>query len=1464
MRLTTTPLLLSYKRSIGVFVLLLLVVLGVTKSAEAQNYITEGFESSTFPPSGWKVITSGGTSTHGTTSWARQTSGGVSTPSVTAHGGSAMAWYNSYWISSTGVSSLITPAMNFAAYTGGYNQVSFWYYNYTASDYLDVLVNTSDTDAGSSVVSLGSVTLSSTSTGWHQYIYTIPSSFNTSPNVYVIFQAHSAYGEDENIDDISIDHIPPCTGTPSVALSPAGFIGICAGGKVTLNGGGTIVAADQYYQWQQASSVTGPWTNIAGATNTSFTTPAISTVTYFRLKDSCGASGGVGYSGADTVAPAPPAYASLPYVQSFESWQNFCDQYDVPGSNWANSPSTGDASWRRDDQGCTYGGWTSSGCYGPGSSYSVNSYSPTTAAHGGSHAARFHSSPNYGSLAATSSPWSGNLDLYVNCSGPGNKLLQFFFKNQPYPYSVSSFLQYNNDSLDVFLSTNGGTSFTQIWGADTANEWKKVRIDIASTSANTIIRFVGKRIGGDPAGTGYTYNYTDIGLDSVYVGPACNSLPAMTTTPSGTITGCPGAQYIFNIGSLPLAGGLTYQWQQAVTPFSSFSAAAGGSGSNSYSYNTPALFDSIKYRAILTCPYSGISDTTSVATIAMSGKPSYAAINLPAPAGPGYHYSFENWNNRCSSKDAPVVAASSGISNWGNFPSTGNSSWRREDQGSSASWSYTSTSSPYMYSPASVDSSHSARFMTYYRSSGAQIPGNLYLFLDCSTITGTKELQYYVNTYSPTSSSYSVDTLITSLSTDGGATFTTLRKDFYGGGLWNFANVDIPSNSATTVIKFQGVMSSNYSYGSGIGLDNVKVLPPCNGKPVAGILKRDSVCAGTTFTKQLSGTSQSAGLSYEWQESADSITWTDVIGDTTMIATLSYSSNTYLRVIVKCRNSGLKDTSNIAMIYVKPFYKCYCNPVSKAKYADIYGAFGNVSIVNESDGDTVMSNTTASYPVTYNPWAQSLYIGGSRASLMGHTDFTDTFPAPIMYPDSLYRFYITEVCTYSFYSGYPINVYIDYDHSGTFDAASSGELVFNKTVSSAFLPTVTDTLRIPHDAQLGLTGMRAIMGIYYSSPLDPCGTGSTYQYGEVRDYLINIDYRPCSGKLNAGIIASTDSIMCKGYSLKLTDTTHEYHQSAITWSWQYSPDGKTWGDIPGTTKRDTLTQMFNTTVWYRLQMVCLTTHDTSYSNVMKIKEGEAYQCYCFSAATGGNAHDSSDIGAFTFGTFIMNKKGPHLLNPAATDSHAGYVDRILDLYVDSTYPVGLYHILKSATHGDSKVTLFIDYNNNLRFDLPDERVWTAYTSSSDWYITASVKIPDIVVADVPTGMRLILNNNVGANTASDEGCGAYTSGETMDFVVRFNRAWTSGVGSISNIENLMMYPNPSDGKFKVSFSSQHMIKNLEISVTNMTGQEVFTKSYTNSNGEFNTEIDLSGAARGVYFVTFIADGERMIRKMILK
>ncbi|MGN6566348.1 MAG: GEVED domain-containing protein, partial [Flavipsychrobacter sp.] len=1414
---TSTPILCNRRRYRLIAQLFSVVFSILAINANAQNYLTENFDGS-FLPTGWTSADMGGSSDGGgcgCTDWFQQSSYSGS-PSIPSHSGSNMASYNSHNIFWGGEAILVTPAMDFTTYSTGVNTVSFWLYK--SNDIADGYNGNEDDQINvwaSTTPDLSSATLLSnymngmnnnpvvSSEGWYQYTLVIPSSFSSSSSVYIIFDAISDLEADLYIDDVSVDHIPPCSGMPTVSLVPgaANIIG-CSGSKVTISGTAGL-APGQDLQWQISSSPTGPWTDITGATNTDYTIGSVTITNYYRLKDSCEGSGLVAYTLPDTVGAGDPAYAALPYVQDFENWQNFCDLLDVPGSNWRTTPTTGDGSWRRDDQGCSYGGWTSSGCYLPGSSFTVNSYYPYTQAASGSHCARFHSSPNWGGyIAAGGATWSGTMDLHVDCSGAGNKLLQFYFKNQAPDWisSMEDFLGNDNDSLDVFMSTDGGKTFNQIWGADTAQEWKKIQVQIPSTSATTIIRFLAKRNGGDPVGWGGTNDQTDIGLDSVLVAPACTGLASGgAIDPTGEISSCAGASYNLNITGIAPAGGITYQWQIATPSSPTFTDIPGQTGT---SYTTAPLFDSVQYQVVVTCPYTSPATTMTSDITSFDVTPTpYAAINLPAPAGPGYHFSFESWNDHCSTTDQPVLSDGSTESNWINYPTDGYNTWRRDDEGYSAGWSEPWEYAPYEYSPVAFDSSHSARLSTYDHWGSGILTAHLYLFLDCSTVPGVKELQYYTNIGA--ASGANSDTISAWISTDGGNTFTMLRSDFNGDGSWKFCNANIPSTSPTTVIDFRGIYGDpNYSNSTGLGLDDVKIVLPCDGKPTAGVLTGDTVCSNETFKRQAIGTSEVAGLAYEWQESTDSVTWRDVNGDTTKVATLSYLSNTYLRVVVKCRNSGLSDTSNVVKIVIKPFYKCYCNPVVGIQHADIEGAIGNFSITKESTGDTVIDHTTVVSPITDNPWADELNYG-DLSSLNGYTNFTDSALLPTVSPDSLYHFYITEVSPFSsFEDHYPIEVYIDYDHSGTFDG-SAGELAFDGEATSVSLPTADDTVRIPHDAMLGLTGMRVMMGIYNSSPLDPCASDWYSNNGEIRDYLINIDYRPCNAAPNAGTATTTDSIMCSGYSFTLSDTSHEHHMIGLNWVWQYSPDGVTWGNMPGTSKRDTLTQFFTTTTWYRMAIVCLASNDTGFSNAIKIRRGEGYECYCFSAATGGPVADSSDIGAFTFGPFVMNRKGPHLLNPAATHSHTNFAGNIINLYVDTTYTVGLYHILKAKEHADAKVTLFIDYNNNHSYDVPNERVWTAYSTSASWYLTSSVTIPDVVISDVPTGMRLILNNDVGPNAASDDACGAYTSGETWDFVVRFNRAWTTGVGNISNLENLVMYPNPTDGKFKVSFNAQN-------------------------------------------------------------
>jgi len=245
-----------------------------------------------------------------------------------------------------------------------------------------------------------------------------------------------------------------------------------------------------------------------------------------------------------------------------------------------------------------------------------------------------------------------------------------------------------------------------------------------------------------------------------------------------------------------------------------------------------------------------------------------------------------------------------------------------------------------------------------------------------------------------------------------------------------------------------------------------------------------------------------------------------------------------------------------------------------------------------------------------------------------------------------------------------------------------------------------------------------------------------------------------------------------------------------------------------------------------------------------------------------------DIGAFILGKYTYSKahggaNNSYINNPSATHGRTDVTRYPLDLGIDSTYDFLIYQIMRYATGAPAKITLFIDFNNNGIYDYPEDTVLTIITTDTTFFVSSRLTIQKhyYTVPNTLTGMRLIINSNVGANAASDNGCGAYTSGETVDFLVRLHDSTTAGIGTIHNLSDVLMYPNPTTGKFKVMFNSANHINHLDLQVTNITGQQVFIKSFDNLNNAFSTDIDLNGQPRGIYFVQFLVDGERMIKKL---
>ncbi|RZJ36474.1 MAG: T9SS type A sorting domain-containing protein [Flavobacterium sp.] len=80
--------------------------------------------------------------------------------------------------------------------------------------------------------------------------------------------------------------------------------------------------------------------------------------------------------------------------------------------------------------------------------------------------------------------------------------------------------------------------------------------------------------------------------------------------------------------------------------------------------------------------------------------------------------------------------------------------------------------------------------------------------------------------------------------------------------------------------------------------------------------------------------------------------------------------------------------------------------------------------------------------------------------------------------------------------------------------------------------------------------------------------------------------------------------------------------------------------------------------------------------------------------------------------------------------------------------------------------------------------------------------------------------------------------------------------------NFAIYPNPNHGNFNISFSSETGNK-VQISVHDIRGREIFSKSYINS-GLFNENLQLDRVETGLYLVTVQSGDVKEVRKIVVE
>jgi hypothetical protein len=80
---------------------------------------------------------------------------------------------------------------------------------------------------------------------------------------------------------------------------------------------------------------------------------------------------------------------------------------------------------------------------------------------------------------------------------------------------------------------------------------------------------------------------------------------------------------------------------------------------------------------------------------------------------------------------------------------------------------------------------------------------------------------------------------------------------------------------------------------------------------------------------------------------------------------------------------------------------------------------------------------------------------------------------------------------------------------------------------------------------------------------------------------------------------------------------------------------------------------------------------------------------------------------------------------------------------------------------------------------------------------------------------------------------------------------------------LKVYPNPNQGKFRVSFELDGL-KQVELSLTNAIGQQVYSKGLGKVSGIHSEELDISDLAKGIYVLQVNANGQRSNYRIIVQ
>lgn len=660
------------------------------------------------------------------------------------------------------------------------------------------------------------------------------------------------------IDDIGLTQLPPCAAKPSAGTASAMPGMVCAPGEsgteLTLKG--LSAASDLVYQWQEATALTGPWTDISGATAPSLSTDPLTTEMYYRCIVTCPL---VAVPNKDTSDPVHVLMGPLhpPYREDFETATAGINQPCASNtSTFESSTSTSNYYWwgMKDMPGLWY---------------------PSLDNHTAGGSKYLSAGTNIGTYSMGSP--DGDLQYWFT---PAIQLTGGMAYKCSYWYVGGSREQ--AATFGLYYGTSQSASAMNAMRPDVTgeNNTSYNYIEGFFTAPTTGLYYLGVKVN-ITKNAWYGVAIDDIGLEQL---PPCAAKPTAGTVTSLPTLICSSGSAKMSLLGTSMASRLTFQWQQAPAEAGPWTNVSTGSGGTTAMYTSPSLIATTWYRCIVTCPLIAAPNADTSAAYEMRVGP------LTPPYIETFETGTEGSNMPCAANTHDWNTYSWYI--YGTpfdsyYPAIDNHTPGGKKYLYSGSDLYWAGGTPYWFSPGiRFTSGATYEFSFWYNGSGSS--------------SGATTIGMY---YGPNQS------------TSG---LTAVRADLTGVNTTTYKQMTgrfIAPATGTYYLALKVRHTSSGSY-PGVVIDDIGLnqLPPCTGIPTAGALSvmPSMLCSAgsVNLDMDMAGVTKAAGLSYRWE-------WTTTdpgsaflpSGSSAVLMSPTYTSpafstTTWVRCIVKCTATG--------------------------------------------------------------------------------------------------------------------------------------------------------------------------------------------------------------------------------------------------------------------------------------------------------------------------------------------------------------------------------------------------------------------------------------------------------------------------------------------------------------------------------------------------------------------------------